>query len=104
MGAYYALLLGQLRSATLAKHRGKISHRVLFLHDNAPVHKSEIVQAAIRQANFTELNCPAFSSGIAPTDHYLLSNFRKILHSMTRPSTPSRNIWVVSIFNFLLIE
>lgn len=78
-GQYYASLIERLRRAILEKRRGKINHGVLLLHDNAPVHKSNIVQAAIRQAGFVELNHPAYSPDIAPTDYYLFSNLKKFL-------------------------
>jgi [histone H3]-lysine36 N-dimethyltransferase SETMAR len=50
-----------------------------FLHDNAPVHKSNIVQAAIRQVGFVELNHPAYSPDIAPTDYHMFSHLKKFL-------------------------
>ena len=42
-GPYYASLIKRLRSTILEKRRGKVSHGVLLLHDNAPVHKFNIV-------------------------------------------------------------
>jgi hypothetical protein len=42
-GPYYASIIEQLRSASLEKRRGKVRHGVLLLHDNASVHKSNIV-------------------------------------------------------------
>jgi hypothetical protein len=57
-GSYYASLIEQLRAAIFKKHYGKINHGVLLLHDSASVHKSNLVQAAIRQADFMELNHP----------------------------------------------
>ena len=75
---YYASLTNRLRSAVLEKRRGKLSHGVLLLHDNAPVHKSNIAQAAIRRVSFTELNHPLYSPNIAPSDYYLFSNLKKI--------------------------
>ena len=78
-GQYYASLIDRLRSAVLEKRRGKFSHGVLLLHDNAPVHKSNIAQAAIRRVGFAELNHPAYSPDIAPTDYYLFSNLKKFL-------------------------
>ena len=50
--------------------------RVLLLHGNTPVHKSNITQAAIQYTNFTELNYPAYSPDIAPSDYYLFSNLK----------------------------
>ena len=55
-GPYYASIIERLRSIILEKRRGKVSREVLLLHDNAPVHKCNIVQAAIRQPGFIELN------------------------------------------------
>ena len=51
----------------------------MLLHDNAPVHKSNIVQATIRQAGFAELNYPAYSPDIAPTDYHMFSHLKKFL-------------------------
>ena len=78
-GLYYASLIERLRSAILEKRRGKVSRGVLLLHDNAPVHKSNVVQAAIRQAGFAELNHPAYSPDIAPTDYHMFSHLKKFL-------------------------
>ena len=78
-GPYYASLIERLRCAILEKRRGKVSHGVLLLHDNAPVHKCNIVQAAIHKACFVELNHPAYSPDIAPTDYYLLSYLKKFM-------------------------
>ncbi len=78
-GPYYASIIERLRSAILEKRRGKVRHGVLLLHDNAPVHKCNIVQAAIRHAGFVELNHPAYSPDIAPSDYHLFSNLKKIL-------------------------
>ena len=46
---------------------------------NAPVHKSNVAQAAIRQTSFTELNHPAYSPDIAPTDYHMFSHLKKFL-------------------------
>ena len=63
----------------MEKGRVKVTHGVLLLHDNAPIHKSKIVQAAFRQAGFIELNHPAYSPDIAPFDYHLFSNLKKFL-------------------------
>ena len=79
-GPYYASIIERLHCAILEKRRGKVSHGMLLLHDNAPVHKCNIVQAAIRKAGFVELNHPAYSPDIASSDYYLFSNLKKFLH------------------------
>ncbi len=44
-----------------------------------PPFTNATLQAAIRQAGFVELNHPAYSPDIAPSDYYLFSNLKKIL-------------------------
>ena len=63
------------------KHHGKINHEVLLLHDNAPVHKSNVMQAATRKVNFVELDHPAYSLDIAPSDYYLFKNLKTFLRA-----------------------
>ena len=45
---YYASVIERLHSVILAERWGKVSRGVLLLHDNAPIHKCNIVQAVIR--------------------------------------------------------
>ena len=75
----YASIIERLRSVIVEKGRDKVIRGVLLLHDNAPIHKWNIVQAAIRQAGFIELNHPAHSPDIALSDYYLFSNLKKFL-------------------------
>ena len=70
-GEYYANVIKQLRVAIKEKRRGKLAAGVLLLHDNAPVHKSRVAQAAIRECKFEQLNHPPYSPDLAPSDYYL---------------------------------
>ena len=79
-GPCYASITERLRSVIVEKGRDKVSHGVLLLHDNAPIHKCKIVQAAIRQTGFIELNHPAYSPDIALTNYHPLSNLKKFVH------------------------
>ena len=72
-----ASIIKRLRSVIVEKRCGKVSHGVLLLHDNAPIDKSNIVQATIRQAGYIELNHQAYSPDIAPSDYHLFSNLKK---------------------------
>ena len=72
-------LIERLRSVILEKGRAKVRCGVLLLHGNAPIHKCNIVQAAIQQAGFIELNQLAYSPDIAPSDYHLFSNLKKFL-------------------------
>ena len=78
-GPCYASIIERLRSVIVEKGCGKVSHGVLLLHDNALIDKCKIVQAAIRQTGFIELNHVAYSPDIAPTDYHLFSNLKKFL-------------------------
>ena len=60
-GEYYANVIKQLRVAIKEKRRGKLAAGVLLLHDNAPVHKSRVAQAAIRECKFEQLNHPQYT-------------------------------------------
>ena len=78
-GPCYASIIERLRSVIVEKRHSKVSREVLLLHDNVPIHKCKIVQIAIRQAGFIELNHPAYSLDIAPSDSHLFSNLKKFL-------------------------
>ena len=92
-GSYYVSITQQLCYAILEKCCGKVTDEVLLLHDNASIHKCNIVQAAIRKADF-KLNHPAYSSDIAPSVYYLFSNMfmARILVPMMKQSILLRTI------------
>ena len=74
-GEYYANVIKQLRVAIKEKRRGKLAAGVLLLHDNAPVHKSRVAQAANRECKFEQLNHPPYSPDLVPSDYFLFRNF-----------------------------
>ena len=82
-GSHYASLIERLCSLIHKKRRSKSSRGVLLLHDNAPIHKCSVVQAAIRHADFVELNHPSYSPDIAPSDYHLFSNLKGSLRGQT---------------------
>ena len=84
----------------MEKRRGKISRGVLLLHDIGPIHKWKIVQAAIRQAGFIELNHPVYSPDITLTNYYPLSNLKKFV----RGKNFSSNDEVVTTVEDYLID
>ena len=97
-GSYYASIIEQLRFAILEKRHRKVGRGVLLLHDNASVHKSKIVQAAIQQSGFAELNHPAYSPDIAPSDYHLFSNLKKYLRGK---SFGSNNEAITTVEDYL---
>ena len=62
------------------EQRGKLAAGVLLLHDNAPVHKSRVAQAAICECKFEQLNHPPYSPDLALSDYYLFRNLKSHLH------------------------
>ena len=78
-GEYYANVIKQLRVAITENRRGKLAAGVLLLHDNAPLHKSRVAQAAIRECKFEQLNHPPYSPELAPSDYYLFRNLKSHL-------------------------
>jgi len=78
-GQYYATVIRNLRSAIKEKRRGKLSQRVLLLHDNAPAHASRVAQQALRESNFMELPHPPYSPDLAPSDFFLFRHLKKVL-------------------------
>jgi len=78
-GEYYAELLARLRCAIKAERRGKLTSGVLLLHDNAPVHRSRVATAALRDCGFEQLDHPAYSPDLSPCDYFLFSNLKRDL-------------------------
>ena len=78
-GPCYASIIERLHSVIVEKGRGKVSRGVLLLHDNAPIGKCNIVQTAIRQAGFIELNHQTCSLNIPPANYHPLLNLKKFL-------------------------
>jgi len=72
----YAEIMFQLYEAISQKHRGKLSLSVSLLHDNAPVHKSLVAQQAVRNCVFLQLNHPAYSPELAPSNCHQFRNLK----------------------------
>ena len=45
---------------------------VWLFHDNAPAHKSLVAQQAVCNCEFVQLNHPAYSTDLAPSDYFLI--------------------------------
>ena len=52
---------------------------MLLLRNNTPIHKCNIIQAAIRQAGFIKLNHLIYSPDIARSDYHLFSKLKKFV-------------------------
>ena len=78
-GQYYASLLLKLRDAIKEKRREMLTRGVWLLHNNAPIHKYTIAQQAVRDCGFVQLDHPAYSPDLAPSDYFLFRNLKSHL-------------------------
>jgi len=84
-GHYYASLLLKLRDAVKEKRRRMLTRGVWLLQDNAPMHKSMIAQEAVRDCGFVQLDHPAYSPDLAPSDYFLFHNLKSHLRDVRYP-------------------
>ena len=75
----------KLRDAIKEKRRGMLTRGVWLLRDNAPIHKSMIAQQAVRDCGFVQLDHPAYSSDLAPSDYFLFHNLKSHLRGVRYP-------------------
>ena len=78
-GNYYVEVLRRLLQAIKDKRRGKLSRKILLLHDNAPAHSAKVTQAALKECKFQQLRHPAYSPDLASSDFYLFRLLKKAL-------------------------
>ena len=76
-GEYYAPELTRLKAATKQKRSWKLTARVLWMPDNAPVHTAHVAVAEAVKCGFELLQHPPYSPDLAPSDFYL---FPKLNH------------------------
>ena len=70
---YYSSLLVQLRDILKEKRHGNYSYTkgVLFLYDNAPIHRALATQKKLVYLGFQYLDYPPYSPDLAPSDYHL---------------------------------
>lgn len=54
------------------RHKGMFRHEVLLLHDNAPFHRINVVQAVLLEAGFDQHPQPPYSPDLTPSDVFVL--------------------------------
>jgi len=70
----------QLKNILKEKSRGKITKGVLFLHDNAPAHRTLATQKNLVYLGFQCLDHPPYSPDVAPSDYHLFPGLKKQLN------------------------
>jgi histone-lysine N-methyltransferase SETMAR len=68
---YYLTLLMQLKDILKEKCCRKFTKGVLFLHDNAPAHRTLATQKKLAYLGFQCLDYPPYSPDLAPSDYHL---------------------------------
>ena len=61
------------------KRRGKITKRVLFLHDNAPAHRALATRKKLAYLGFQCLDYPPYSPDLSPSDYHLFCGLKNQL-------------------------
>jgi len=61
------------------KRRGKVTKGVLFLHDNAPAHRTLATQKKLPYFGLQCLDHPPYSPDRAPSDYHLFPGLKKQL-------------------------
>ena len=61
------------------KRRGKFTKWVLFLHDNAPVHRALATQKKLAYLGFQCLDHPPYSPDLTPSDYHLFPVLKKTM-------------------------
>ena len=73
---YYSSLLVQLKDILKEKRRGKVTKGVLFLHENAPAHRTLATQKKLAYLGFHCLHHPPYSPDLAPSDYHLFPGLK----------------------------
>jgi len=61
------------------KRRGKVTKGVLFLHDNAPAHRTLATRKKLAYLGFQCLDHPPSSPDVAPSDYHLFPGLKRQL-------------------------
>jgi len=67
----------QLKDILKEKRRGKVTKVVLFLHDNAPAHRTLATQKKLAYLGFQYLDHPPYSPDLAPSHYHLFPGLKK---------------------------
>ncbi len=81
-------VLQRVRQSLLSR-RSDISDNLeeYLLHmDNAPAHRSDLVQSHLREINWSTLKHPPYSLDLSPSDFFLFPRIKKHLRGIRFPS------------------
>lgn len=78
-GRYYTNLLDRLIVKIREKRPGLAKKKILYHHDNAPVHTSGVASQKLTELKFQIVDHPPYSPDLAPSDYHLFPNLKKFL-------------------------
>lgn len=76
---WYCQTLRNLRRAVRNKRRGKLTFKILFLHDNARHHTANRTQELLNSFKWEVFPHPPYSPDLAPSDFHLFPRMRNWL-------------------------
>ena len=79
IGAYYVDVLRKLRANLTEKHPGKFHRGIVFHHDNAPVHSSQIIRDVLQEFWWELLPHLPYSPDLVPSDFFLFPKHKEHL-------------------------
>jgi len=74
---YYSSLLAQLKDILIEKCHMKVIKEVLFLHNNAPVHRAFATHNKLGYLGFQCLDHPPYSPDLTPSDYHLFPGLKE---------------------------
>jgi len=81
--SYYSSLLVQLEDILKGRRLGNTTNVVLFLHDNAPAHRTLETQKKQAYLGIQCLEHPPYSPDPSPSEYHLLTGLNKTIESST---------------------
>jgi histone-lysine N-methyltransferase SETMAR len=103
---YYSSLLMLMKDILKEKRHLKPTKRVLFLHDNALVHRAHATQKKLAYLCFECLNHPPYSPDLVPSDYHLFPGLKKQLNGQNVSSDvkviAAAEIWLDGQFSDFL--
>jgi len=76
---YCDMLQRELKPAICSKRRGKLSKKILLLHDNARPHTAAHTLETLKQLKWEPMKHPAYSPALAPSDFHLFGPLKNAL-------------------------
>ena len=78
-GEYYSNLLTRLDGKIREKTPSLQKKKIIFHHDNAPVHSALSIRQFCAKYQMTVLSCPPYSPDLTPCDFFLFPKLKSVI-------------------------